>query len=174
MCRIAFFGVACALAIWVASCAREERDCVLFTAGVLAVNWLLFASYWIYAPASPAFLLYAMGVQVRHEDTWALVDLASLVAVGWRCRNVWWSPILWSVYLVTLTMHVIARANDLMYLDYDEVLDAALIIQLAVIFMLGGGGCADRLSDCWRGVRGMGRSAGGSASAAVSACEASR
>lgn len=153
MCKVAFFGVACVLAMWVASCAREERDCILFTAGALAVNWLLFASFWIYAPLSPAFLLYDVGIQVKHEDMWAITDLASLVAVGWRCRNVWWSPILWSVYLVTLTMHVIAWANDLMYLDYDEVLDAALIIQLAVIFMLGGGGCADRLLGAWSNVR---------------------
>jgi len=162
--KLALFGVLCVLAIAVAHCAREERDCVVFTAWVLALNWLLFASYWIYAPSSPAFLLYAIGIQVKHEDMWALADLVSLVAVGWHCRNLWWSPLLWCVYLVTLVMHVIAWANSLQYTDYIEVLDAALIIQLAVIFMLGGGGCADLLSNCWTRLRGVGRTAGGGAS----------
>lgn len=136
-----------------------------FAAWTLAINWLLFSSFWIYAPLSPAFLVYGAGEQlgieiaVRHEDMWALADLMSLVAVSIRCRNAWWSPLLWVPYLITLTMHTIAWCNGLEYIDYRAVLDASLVIQLAVIFTLGGGGCADRMSDLWGGFRSVVQSA---------------
>lgn len=57
------------------------------------------------------------------------------------------------MYLVTLAMHAVARCNGLEYLDYRRVLDAALIIQLATIFVVGGGDVANRLSNWWGGIR---------------------
>ena len=75
------------------------------------------------------------------------------------CRHTWWAPVLWSPYLVTLSMHAVAWANDLEYVAYKDVLDAALIVQLATLFVVGGGGCADRVFDCCRRFRGLGGSA---------------
>lgn len=157
MIPIALFGIMCAVAIAVAYAARlatEERDCAVFAAWVLLGNWLAFSMPWIYAPASPAFIASSLGIYMPNIDMWALADLASLVAVSVRCRNAWWSPLLWVPYLITLTMHTIAWCNQLEYIDYRAVLDASLVMQLAVIFTLGGGGCADRLSDLW-GLRGV-------------------
>lgn len=76
------------------------------------------------------------------------------------CRYTWWAPVLWSPYLVTLSMHAVAWANDLEYVAYKDVLDAALLVQLATLFVVGGGGCADRLSHFWcrYSFRSMGRS----------------
>jgi hypothetical protein len=174
MCKIAFFFVMCVAAICVAYCAKEERDCVTFTAWALAANWVLFVTPWIYAPVSPAFLAYDLGFPARTEDAWAAMDLICLVAVGWKTRDLWWSPYLWGAYLIVLAMHAVARFNGLIYEDYEAVLDAALVIQLAVIFSLGGGGCADRLSSSWHNVCDMGGASGSGASASVSAIEAPR
>lgn len=162
MIPIALFGIMCAAAVAVAHMARlatEERDCVVFAAWVLLGNWLLFSTPWIHAPLAPAFIAYELGIPASNSDMWAFADLASLLAVLIRCRNAWWSPLLWVPYLITLTMHSIAWCNGLEYIDYRAVLDASLVMQLAVIFTLGGGGCADRLSDLWGGFRGLVRSA---------------
>ncbi len=143
--EVAISAVACVTAIAVAYHAREDRDLTIMVALIIAVNWLLFAMPWIYAPASIAFIAYDFGLPARQEDGWATVDMISLMIVAWRARDAWWSPLIWSIYLVMLAMHAIAWANGLQYVEYKYVLNAALIIQLAVIFMLGGGGCADRL-----------------------------
>lgn len=162
MIGLALFGVACVAAVAVAYAARlttEERDCVVFAAWVLSGNWLAFAMPWVYAPASPAFIVSSLWIYVHNSDMWAFADLASLLLVAIKCRHAWWSPLLWVPYLITLTMHSIAWCNGLEYIDYRAVLDASLVMQLAVIFTLGGGGCADRLSDLWGGFRGVVRSA---------------
>lgn len=162
MISVALFGGMCVAAIIATYLARlpaEERGCAVTAAWVLAGNWLLFACAWIYAPLSPAFLLYGVGIKVKQEDMWALVDLLSLIVVAVRTRHIWWGPLLWTPYLVTLCMHAVAWGAALEYIEYRAVLDAALLIQLAVLFTLGGGGCADRLSDMWGGLRGVVRSA---------------
>ncbi len=150
---LALFAVLCVVALVVSHFAQEERGCVVHAGWVLLINWLLFASPWIYAPASPAFLLADIGLPAEPQDMWAIADLASMIAVAVRCRHVWWGPMLWSVYMVTLCMHAVAWANGLEYLEYKAVLDASLVMQLAILFMLGGGGCADYLSDLWGRVR---------------------
>lgn len=153
---LALFAVLCVMALVVAHFAQEERGCVVHAGWVLLINWLLFASPWIYAPLSPAFLLADIGLPAEPEDMWALADLASMIVVAIRCRNVWWGPMLWSVYMVTLCMHAVAWANGLEYLEYKAVLDASLVMQLAILFMLEGGGCADYLSAVWRRFRRVG------------------
>lgn len=152
MISLTLFGIVCAAAVAVAHMARlatEERDCVVFAAWVLLGNWMAFSMPWIYAPASPAFVAYSLGLRAGNVDMWALFDLISLLLVAIKCRNAWWSPLLWIPYLITLTMHSIAWCNGLEYIDYRAVLDASLVMQLAVIFTLGGGGCADILLNYW-------------------------
>lgn len=156
MTKLATFGILCLLAIVVVSYARHDRLCAVKVAGILAANWLLFSMPWIYAPASFEFVMHALGLPGRQEDGWAMLDLASLVmvtVVGWR---VWWSPIIWSIYLVQLTMHAVAWANGLEYVDYAAVLDGGLAVQLAVLFMIGGPGFAVHLSSLWHRLRGVG------------------
>ncbi len=165
MLRLVFFGSMCAVSMAAAYGTREERGAVVYAARILAANWLLFASYWIYAPLSPAFIVYGAGealgldLPVKHEDMWALADLTAMMLVGLRCRDIWWGPVLWSVYMVSLSMHAVAWANGMLYLEYRPVLDACLILQAAIILMMGGGGCADYLSGLWVRIRRLGRSA---------------
>jgi len=147
------FGLLCALAVAVSACVKVDRNAVLTAAMVISLNWLLFAMAWIHPEASPAFVMTDLGVYMTHEDTWSVMDLVSLMIVGVVCRRFWWSPILWSAYLVDLAMLAVAWANGLKYLDYRRVLDAALILQLATLFVVGGGDARSRLSDWWGRIR---------------------
>ncbi|MEH3121159.1 MAG: hypothetical protein PGN16_04130 [Sphingomonas phyllosphaerae] len=153
----ATFGLVCLLSIAVASCARHDRACAVKVACILSVNWLLFNMPWFYPPASYAYLV---GYPARQEDGWALFDLVSLMFAVWACLRVWWAPVIWATYLNMLAMHAVAYTFSLQYVDYAAVLDAGLAVQLAVIFMVGGPGCADRLSACWDRIRFVGRASG--------------
>ncbi len=151
--KLVTFAVICLSSIAVAACSRHDRSCAVKVACIITLNWLLFAMPWIYAPASYAFLV---GAPARQEDGWALFDLLSMMAVINVCWRVWWAPVIWSIYLVMLSMHAVAWANGLEYLDYAAVLDAGVAVQLAVIFMVGGPGCADRLLAGWSRIRSVG------------------
>lgn len=162
MLGLALFGASCAAVLAAACLAREERGELRFAAIAVSSNWLLFASFWIYAPLSPAFLVYGSGeamgwaIPVRHEDMWALADLICMIAVGIRCRFMWWSPLIWGLWFAQLTMLSVAWANGLEYLDYKPMLDASLVIQLLALLALstlGGNGCGDRLLGLWDRLR---------------------
>lgn len=148
MLRLALFGLACTVALLVALPAKRDGHVLRVAALILWGNWLMFAMPWIYAPAAPAFVVRSSNLNI-----WALTDLLSMVAIGWAGWRVWWSPAVWSLYLVTLSMFAIAYATGLPYEQYMYVLDGALIVQLAVVLTIGGGDCADYLSDFWRAVR---------------------
>jgi len=156
MIKLVTFGLLCAAAFIVAAYSREDRRCVMVAAGVVWINWLLFCMPWIYNPASPAHLMKLAGFDVQHSDMWAVADLLSLVTIILCCRRQWWSPVLWAPYLVTLAMLAVAWANNMEYVQYRAVLDAALVAQLATLFVVGGGGCADRVFDCCRSLRRLG------------------
>lgn len=147
MLKLATFGLMCAVALVVAACSREDRRIATVAALVVLVNWLLFAMPWIDNDLSLAHLAKMIGMPAKHEDAWALMDLLSLVIVAWVGRSVWWSPMVWTVYLATLAMHAVAWANGLQYEEYATVLDACLVVQIAVLFVVGGDGCAAYLSD---------------------------
>lgn len=158
MVKLVTFGTLCVIAFLVALCSKDDRTCLTKAAGAILLGWLLFSMPWIYAPASYAFLV---GAPARQEDGWALFDLLGLVVVTLSCWRVWWGPLLWSPYLITLTMYAVAYANHLEYNQYETVLDASLSVQLAVIFLIGGPSCADRVFNCWRRVRSVELRSGG-------------
>ena len=127
---------------------------MLSAAAIIAGNWLLFVMPWVYNPASLAHLLKVAGMPARHEDMWALVDLASITLLAWSCRHLWWSVIIAGAYLGALALHVVAANAGLDYEQYETFLDAALVLQLAVIFVVGGRGLADLVFH-WSRVRGL-------------------
>jgi len=159
MLKLALFGIFCLAAVLVSLCAKRDRSVMVAISGVVTVNWLLFAMPWIYAPAAPAFVAYAIGLPVHNVDAWAAVDLLSMMAVigvGWRT---WWAPLLWSPYLVKLPTYATAYAFGFQYVDYAAVLDMGLTVQLAILFMIGGGDCADYLLALGVRLRRLGRMA---------------
>lgn len=150
MLKLVTFGLLCAAALVVAAHAREGRRCVVIAAGIIAGNWLLFAMPWIYNPLSLAHMLKVAGFPARHEDMWALVDVLSLLTVCWYGRALWWTGLLIGPYLASLTMLTTGWAEGADYDQYSLMLDLCLLVQLAVIFWLGGDGVLDRLSAGWR------------------------
>lgn len=153
MLKLVTFGLLCAAALVAAAHAREDRRCVLIAAGIIAGNWLLFAMPWIYNPLSLAHMLKVVGFPARHEDIWALVDVLSLALLAHYCRHLWWSATIAAAYLGTLVTLWVGGEIGLDYDQYEHILDAALVMQLAVVLTLGGGGIADLLSDCGRRAR---------------------
>ena len=150
MIKIVFFGSACALALLVGACAKNDRRAVTLCAMVLLANWLACAMPWIYLPLSYEAVTNALGMRQPQEDGWAIADLAGLAATAWIGRRMWWGLALPSLYLFLLTMHVVAWANRLEYQEYSLIADASFCIQLAVIFALGGDGVSDLLRSGWR------------------------
>lgn len=148
--KLVTFGALCVLALLVAIGSRVDRRCLATSASVILGNWLLFSMPWIYAPASFAFVAKAAGFHVHQIDGWAIIELCSLICIIGCCWRVWWGPLLWIPTLVNLVMYAVAYANDLEYIQYQSVLDASLSVQLAVVFLIGGPSCADRVSRCWR------------------------
>lgn len=150
MSKLVIFGVLCVASILIGAFARQDSRTLAVSGGVIAGNWLLFSMPWIYAPASFAFVVNAAGVSCSQLDGWAIIELCALITLVGVCWRVWWGPMLWAPSLINLTMYAVAYANHLEYVEYQNVLDASLSVQLAVIFVLGGPGCADRVLRCWR------------------------
>lgn len=150
MSKLVTFGLLCVAALVVASCSREDRRCVVTAAGVILANWMLFVLPWVYNPLSPAHLLKVIGLPATHEDMWALADLASLLTICWYGRDLWWTGLLIGPYLAMLATLATGWAEGADYGQYALMLDRGLLVQLAVIFWLGGDGVLDRLSAGWR------------------------
>lgn len=157
MSRLALYGTFCLLAILVTLCAKADRQMMIVTACQLFINWLLFAMPWIYPPASLAWIVSAHGIYVHNVDMWSAVDLLSLVLVGYVGWRVWWMPVLAMIYLIKLGTYAVAWATGLQYLEYRDVLDMGLTVQLAILFMIGGGDCADYLLAVGARLRRLGR-----------------
>lgn len=149
-CKLATFGILCLLSIAVAACARNERDCAVKVASVLTLNWLACNMPWINVDWSYSAVVHAWGLPGKQTDGFALFDFVAMVTVAYIGWDVWWSAIIWSVSFIQLTMHAVAWANGLQYADYAPVLDAALAVQIAAIFVVGGPGCADLVFRCGR------------------------
>jgi len=159
MLRLALYGTFCLVAVLVALCAKTNRQMMIVTASQMLLNWLLFVMPWIYAPASLAWVISAQGVYVHNVDVWSAVDLLSLVLVGYMGWRVWWMPVFAVIYLVKLGTYAVAWAIGAKYLEYRDVLDMGLTVQIALILMIGGGDCADYLLALGVRLRRLGRMA---------------
>ncbi len=160
MTKLVTFGILCIAAVLVGALSANDRRCLFTAALVILGDWLLFSMWWIYAPASLPYVAQGVGLYIRHIDAWAMIDLSAMICLIGCCWRVWWGPLLWLPLLVNLVMYAVAYSFDLEYANYQNVLDASLSVQLATVFLVGGPGCADRLSRCrWfhRVVRGAPR-----------------
>lgn len=149
ICKLVTFGALCVVAVAVSALTGNDRRCLFTAALVILGDWLLFSMPWIYAPASLAFVAKGVGLSMRQIDGWAMIDLCAMICLIGCCWRVWWGPLLWVPLLVNLVMYAVAYANHLDYISYQNVLDASLSVQLATVFLIGGPGCADRVSRCW-------------------------
>lgn len=121
---------------------RRQLGCfsVLFTLG-----WASFVASW--SDYGPAALLWRTRLAIRSEDIWCMTDalLGSVViAIAW---DRWWAWALWATFLTQVGMHTMYRpfhAWD--YPAYPLALGYVFNAQIAVFFMVGGKGAADRIS----------------------------
>jgi len=155
MAKLVIFGGLCVLAVLVGALSTQDRRCLFTGALIILGDWLLFSMWWIYAPASLPYVAKGAGLHLTHLDAWAMIDLCAMVCLIGVCWRVWWGPLLWMPLLTNLVMYAVAYSFHLDYSCYQNGLDAMLSLQLATVFLVGGPGCADRVSHCWRLYRGM-------------------
>lgn len=147
--KLVIFGGLCVLAVLVGALSTQDRRCLFTGALIILGDWLLFSMWWFYAPASLPYVAKGAGLHLTHLDSWAMIDLCAMVCLIGCCWRVWWGPLLWLPLLINLVMYAVAYSFHLDYISYQNVLDASLSVQLATVFLVGGPGCADRLSRCW-------------------------
>ena len=152
--KIAIFGILAIAALTICVLSRREERWLVTVGLCLAVNWLLFAMPWIYAPASPAFIVSGWGWgAVRQENMWALADLICLCVIAVHCRAHFGSTIFVAQYAGCLAVYSAAYIGGLQYITYSFALDTSFLIQVAAIFTLGGPSVRDRVLHRWRGRR---------------------
>jgi hypothetical protein len=143
-------GGLCLCAVFFAAHARDNRSGAIGLACVMTAGWALYVSAW--TPANPGA---ALGI--ANKDLWAISDAlfgAAAIGLAWA---VWWGWAFWMAALTATGAHLAYKFWGHDFEAYSTLLDNLLRAQIALFFMIGGRGVADRvlrgcrrLRDAWR------------------------
>ena len=128
-------GALLALALG-ALCPDTTRREVMASAAILFVGWALFNAPW-----------HGWGLHVwtglDNASCWALQDAvaaAFILAIWWRRPHLWLITG-WGVYIGQIGCHLIyACAGNAIWKPYSDALDASYLVQLIILFGVGGHG----------------------------------
>lgn len=160
-----FFGLGCVAAIVAAAHSpRDGRWQAVSLSCLLIVNWALFVL--AYTDWSPKWALEHAGIETSSVHLWMIADTVCGCAAILSAYRFWWGKALFSIAIVQMCFHSAVDSNLLDPAVYTDVLlNAALLSQLAVFFVIGGPGLGDHLRHRIARLRISGRfSASGSAS----------
>lgn len=130
-----------AVLLWVMFFASFAGWRAFATSVVIAADWVLFnAPYWGFSPGT--------AVGLRYTDTWALTDLAALVAVLYIAQWRWWGFAIAGLLLSQIWIYALIDAGAA-FAPLSILLDALFIAQMAVLFMVGGRHCGNSLLHIW-------------------------
>lgn len=141
--------LACAATLVAFGAPSKDRTRAVLAGLLILIGWGL----WVcsYGPNSPAGLLYRLGVKdIEHSDVWAMVDALTSTAILAMAYHTRWGWGLWGAIVCQIVMHGANRYGGLPYPAYLTALDALFLAQLAILFSVGGRGCADTLSAICR------------------------
>lgn len=141
-------GLLCVAALIVAACAKNDKAEGVRVGSLLLFVWVLYVWPWVHSPSSPAAVLSRSGVDgIQHQHVWMVTDaIASMLTLLFAWRKAWgWA--VWACFIVMLCNHTFSPLLD--FSVYSTGLDAAFLGQLAILFVIGGPGAWDRLSN-WR------------------------
>ena len=146
-------GVGCAAAVmFAAHSARDGRGEAVGLACLTLVNWALFVL--AYTDYSPSWALQRAGFDVSSVHLWMLADAICGSAAAMLAFRHWWGFALWGVALAKIGFHA---GMDAQLYDpgfyVDVLLNAGLLVQLAIFFAIGGGGVASLLRNITRRLR---------------------
>lgn len=133
---------ALALACIVMSRFSKDKGDLTFLSLVFFLIWLAYVSAWTDYPFAGIF--WKMGLYIKSEDTWPMIDGlygALALAVGW---NKWWGVLLWGVALLSGVLHIMYSPLRLIdFAEYSGALDKTFLASAAVFFLAGGRGFVD-------------------------------
>lgn len=138
-----FNGALCVAAIGFAAAVKRGRTEALVLAGLLLANFI-FCNL-AYTPYAPKLGLAAIGIKATSKELWMLADTllaASCVLVAFKR---WWGWALWAAGAVQILIHLLYSFELFSPDAYSDLLQAVLLAQLAVFFMIGGPGVVDLL-----------------------------
>ena len=123
---------------------RDGRWEAVSLACLLLVNWALFIL--AYTDFSPSWALERTGVDISSPRLWMLADAicgSAAITVAYRF---WWGRALWCVSMVQIGFHAGMDAKIFDPVFYTDVLlNGALLVQLAIFFVMGGPGVGNAL-----------------------------
>lgn len=125
---------------------------VLMTAG-----WAFYVAAW--TSADPGASLQAIGLPLTNKDLWSISDAMFGVAAMAFAWSVWWGWAFWLIALVQVAAHIGYKFTGHDFAAYAAVLDNLLRAQIALFFIIGGRGVADRVLRACRRLRDAGRTA---------------
>ncbi len=138
-----FHGFLCLCAVFFAAHARVNRGGAISLAVIMTIGWAFYVSAW--TPANPGAALKAAGVGITNKDLWAINDAlfgAAAIGLAW---SVWWGWAFWMAALTATAAHLAYKFGGQDFETYSTLLDNILRAQIALFFLIGGRGVADRL-----------------------------
>lgn len=144
---VAVYGALCAGALVASAHAPvgQRRECTLMAIAVLA-NWELYVLS--YTPYSLAVLF--AGAHPDDVFAWAIADVICGCAAILLAFDRWWGWALWGLSVIQLAMHAGEKLHLFGDVFYTDRLDNLLLAQLAIFFLVGGGGVWNRITDISR------------------------
>lgn len=141
------YGLLSAAAVCMTAGAPRDERLPAFSAGlVILAGWGLFVLSWTdYAPA--------LITGLDPIDIWAFTDLMSAAAILYIARGRWWSSALWGLFCAQTILHCAHSYAGMLFAPYSTALDVLFLGQIAVLFLVGGAGCVDRLFDWYDNAR---------------------
>lgn len=143
------FGLGCVVAIICAAHSPKDgrREAVALSS-LLIVNWALFIL--AYTEWSPKMALDRIGIYTSSIQLWMIADsiIGAMATIAYRF---WWGRALWAVCVVQILLHIgmeMKLFDPVVYTD--DLLNAMLLVQLAIFFVIGGAGARDRASYLYR------------------------
>lgn len=137
-------GGMCAVAIVFAAHAPDHRSAAVTLAALMTLGWAFYVSAW--TDASPAMALAALGLPVTNKDMWSVMDALFGFAAIALAFMTWWGWALWATALTATAMHLSYRYGAGDFDAYSHVLDKILLAQMAIFYVIGGRGVADRIA----------------------------
>lgn len=136
-------GAMCAAAVMVAAFSRHDRR-ELVAIGLLICANFMFCNL-AYTPYAPKYALAAIGFDVSSKELWMLADTlvsAGALILAWHR---WWGWVIWVLAWVQIFAHALRMDKLVDEFLYTDVLQIVLLIQLAVLFVIGGPGLVEFL-----------------------------
>jgi hypothetical protein len=129
----------------------EQRRQLLLCWALISLDWLTYVMAW--TPYSIHFGLKALGLPVRNEDIWCLVDALTAAAIVGVAYERQWCWALWACLALQVVGHNLHELFGTPFEPYTRFLDKLFWGQVGCFLLVGGPGVSDRVAYYYRRFR---------------------